>query len=328
MIIGYPSKAMHDVMKQLRLAARSASNVLLTGESGSGKDFIAKLIHDHSERSSGPFEIANCASFAENLIESELFGYERGAFTGAGLQKKGRIELAERGTLVLNEIGELPVSLQTKLLTFLDTKTFYRVGGQKEVEVDVRIIAATNRDVLADLENGNFRTDLYYRLNVIAIHIPPLRDRKEDLPTLVAELLKKLAKDMNLAYKPLLEPDALDVASAFDWPGNVRQLGNVLERCLLLAKGPAISAEIFTDALKNDLTKPDDGGLPPIIRELRTKYRGKIRSPSIEEIRKIEQKCIDRGMNQQEIATAFGVSQPTISRWLKRASSARQCFGS
>jgi PAS domain S-box-containing protein len=230
----YPSSAIQETLKQISLAARTDSIVLLLGESGSGKDYLARLLHDLSNRAGGPFLSINCAALAPELVESELFGHEAGSFTGSAGRKRGLLELAEGGTLVLNEIGELSLPLQAKLLAFLDTHSFIRVGGEKRVVVSARLVAATNRDLETEVEAGNFREDLFYRLNVLSIRVPPLRDRMDDLPVLVPTLLKALAERMGLSHIPALDSDALDGLSAYNWPGNIRELRNVLERALIL----------------------------------------------------------------------------------------------
>lgn len=233
----YPSKAMREVMAKVRLAASQETLVLLLGESGTGKDFLARIIHDASPRSRGPFFSINCAAVAPELAESELFGHEAGAFTGARMRKRGLLELAEGGTLFLNEIGELTLPLQAKLLSFLDTRCFTRVGGEKSISVDARLITATNRDIEAEVAGGRFRKDLYYRLNVLTIHIPPLRERREDIPVIVSAILTQLQSEIRLISPPLVSRDAMEVLKRYDWPGNIRELRNVLERALILSGG-------------------------------------------------------------------------------------------
>ncbi len=244
----YVSPKMRATLESLLLAARSDSTVLFLGESGSGKDFLARFLHDHSPRSSGPFFAINCAALAPELVESELFGHEPGAFTGSRGRKRGLVELAEGGTLLLNEIGELAWSMQAKLLTFLDTKQFTRVGGERSVAVNARIVAATNRDLFAEARSGRFRQDLYYRLNVFPITVPSLRERIEDLPLLVEGLITRLAAQFGLARVPVLEPDTVKALADYHWPGNVRELENILERALILAGGETI--------IKADLALP------------------------------------------------------------------------
>ncbi len=238
----YPSKAMRETLRQVRLVAESDSIVLFLGESGSGKDHLARYLHEQSSRAGGPFLSVNCAALASELVESELFGHEAGAFTGAHGRKRGLVELAEGGTLLLNEIGDLPLRLQSKLLTFLDTAEFMRVGGEKSVSVNARIIAATNRDLKKEAENGNFREDLFHRLNVFTIQVPSLRERREDLPLLVQEMLESLARRMGLSRVPTVELKAIEALTVRQWPGNVRELRNLLERGLILSDKDRITA--------------------------------------------------------------------------------------
>ncbi len=237
----YPSQAMRATLHEARLAAATDSIVLLQGESGSGKDYLARWIHDHSRRAPGPYFAVNCAAIARDLAESELFGHERGSFTGAHGRKRGLLELAEGGTLLLNEIGELALPMQSKLLTFLDTRSFLRVGGEKNVTVNARIIAATNRSLETEVTKGRFLSPLLYRLNVFAIHLPPLRDRIEDIPVLVEEIVSRLALELHLTSLPAIDPASLIALSGYYWPGNVRELRNVLERSLMLSDGHCLN---------------------------------------------------------------------------------------
>ena len=233
----YPSPAMRSALSEAKIAAGSDSIALLLGESGCGKDYLARWIHDHSKRASGPYFSINCAAIAKELAESELFGHEAGAFTGARGARKGLLQLAEGGTLLLNEIGELPISLQAKLLTFLDTKQFLRVGGEQHVRVDARIMAATHRNLGEEIEKGHFLSALYYRLNVLPIEVPPLRERREDVPLLINGILAGLATELQLAEPPEVNPINIAELCRHDWPGNVRELRNVLERALILWDG-------------------------------------------------------------------------------------------
>lgn len=237
----YTSSAMKTVFAEARLVAYQESLALLLGESGSGKDYMARFIHDNSPRANGPFFAINCASVAPELAESELFGHEQGAFTGARARKRGLLELAEGGTLFLNEIGELSPTLQAKLLTFLDTKSFTRVGGEKNTTVNARLLAATNKDLEKEVAGGRFRRDLFHRLNVFSIRIPPLRERREDIPILVREIVSQLRRDIRLSEEPVFGDDALELLQAYDWPGNVRELRNALERALILTGGGRIA---------------------------------------------------------------------------------------
>ena len=233
----YPSESMRATLTRANLATESHSIVLLTGETGCGKDYLARYIHSHSSRSSGPFYCINCAAIPSELAESELFGHEPGAYTNAFRRKRGMLELAEGGTLLLNEIGELSPLMQAKLLTFLDTLSFTRLGGEKSISVNTRLIAATNRDLWAEVKDGRFRKDLYYRLNVIAIRVPPLRERQEDIPLISSKILADLCKEMQFMTVPKVHSEAIKALCRYAWPGNVRELRNVLERSLIMSKG-------------------------------------------------------------------------------------------
>jgi DNA-binding NtrC family response regulator len=234
--VDYPSDAMKSTLSKARYAAATDSIILLLGESGSGKDYLARWIHDHSKRAKGPFFAINCAAVAHELAESELFGHEAGAFTGARGRKRGLLELAEGGTLLLNEIGELSLPLQSKLLTFLDTRSFPRVGGEKSISVNARLMAATHRDLEEEVAKGRFLQSLFYRLNVFSIRVPPLRERSTDIPVLIREIMERLAAEMQLMEIPELDASALSSLSHYSWPGNVRELRNVLERALMLSQ--------------------------------------------------------------------------------------------
>jgi len=227
---------MQAVLALVERVAPTNSTVLIGGESGVGKDLIARAIHEHSRRASGPFIKINSTAIPETLLESELFGYEKGAFSGATSSKPGKFELADKGTLFLDEIGDIPGAIQVKLLRVLQEREFERLGGTKTLKVDVRLIAATNRDLRAALEEGTFREDLYYRLNVVAIDIPPLRDHKEDIPPLADFFVRKFALESN---KPILgiTPAALKLLTDYHWPGNVRELQNIIERGVTLSAG-------------------------------------------------------------------------------------------
>ncbi len=231
---GNRSPVIQETVRQVTAAAESDGTVLFLGQSGTGKDYWARYLHDHSRRSGSSFFAINCAALPPELIESELFGYEAGAFTGARGRKRGLLELAEGGTLLLNEIGDMPPAMQSRLLTFLDTQSVTRVGGQKSVRVDTRILAATNRDLPKELGIGHFRQDLFYRLAVLTITIPPLRQRSEDIPDLVQELLLRVGERMGLAELPVIASAPMEAMLRYHWPGNVRELQNVLERAVIL----------------------------------------------------------------------------------------------
>ncbi len=230
------------VYQLIEKVAPTPSSVMITGESGTGKELVDRAIHNLSDRKDAPFISVNCAALAENLLESELFGHEQGAFTDAVSMRKGRFELADTGTLFLDEIGEMPVSLQAKLLRVLQERCFERVGGNTVLNVDVRILAATNKDLKDEVEKGNFREDLYYRLNVIHIHLPPLRERVDDIPALVNHFLDKNAKRLG-REKIEISPEALRLLVSLPWEGNIRELENTIERAAILCNDNRIEAE-------------------------------------------------------------------------------------
>lgn len=229
-------------LQMVRKVARSTSTVLVRGETGTGKELIASAIHHNSDRSSHALVKVNCAALHENLLESELFGHEKGAFTGADRQRIGRFEHADGGTLFLDEIGDMSPSTQAKVLRVLQAHEFERLGGSKTVKVDVRILAATHRDLAGMVKAGTFRADLFYRLNVVSIEMPPLRERKEDIPALVATLLTRVSGEVKRAIEGI-RPEALARLMQHDWPGNIRELENVIERATLLADGPWLTAD-------------------------------------------------------------------------------------
>ncbi|MCL6611070.1 MAG: sigma-54 dependent transcriptional regulator [Peptococcaceae bacterium] len=233
------SPAIKEVTRLIEKVANSNATVLITGESGTGKEVAAVAIHQNSPRRDYPFVPVNCAALPENLLESELFGHEKGAFTGAVARKLGRFELADKGTIFLDEIAEMPLNMQVKLLRVIQEKSFERVGGNETLHVDVRIIAATNRDLTSAMEKGQFREDLYYRLNVVQIHLPPLRERKEDIPLLANFFLEKL-RPTYLVNK--ISDDAMKLLCKYNWPGNIRELQNVLERAAIISHGNEITA--------------------------------------------------------------------------------------
>ena len=226
--------------------------MLLTGESGTGKELVARALHAHSSRNDKPFIKVNCAAIPKELIESELFGYERGAFTGAVSSKPGRFELANGGTLFLDEIGEIPVEMQVKLLRALQESEFERVGGIKTIRVDVRLVAATNRDLKKLIAAGNFREDLFYRLNVVPIRLPALRERATDIPLLLSHFLGKF-NDRLKKHVAGVEPDAIDVLASYPWPGNIRELENVIERAVLFCDGQKLRAQDLPPEVRGTL---------------------------------------------------------------------------
>jgi len=233
--------AMQEVFRSIGRLARSSMTVLITGESGTGKELVARALHQHSPRASKPFVALNTSAIASELLESELFGHERGAFTGADARRIGRFEQADGGTLFLDEIGDMSSALQTRLLRVLAESEFYRVGGQTSINVDVRVIAATNQDLARAVEDGRFREDLYHRLNVIRINTPPLRQRRQDIPVLLNHYLDDVAQELDVPAKTL-NSEAMDILQSYDWPGNVRQLVNATRRMTVTAPGGVISA--------------------------------------------------------------------------------------
>jgi DNA-binding NtrC family response regulator len=256
------SPKMQDVLATVERVAPTNSTVLLGGETGVGKDLIARAIHQKSRRASGPFIKINSTAIPENLLESELFGYEKGAFTGATASKPGKFELADKGTLFLDEIGDVPSAIQVKLLRVLQEREFERLGGTRTVKVDVRLVAATNRDLRAALEEGTFREDLYYRLNVVPIDIAPLRERREDIPELVHLFISRFSGESS---KPIagITPEAMQILVNYHWPGNVRELQNILERACALAKGTILDAsDIHIDSRPASAADSADHFLP------------------------------------------------------------------
>jgi formate hydrogenlyase transcriptional activator len=241
-IIGY-SPALKSVLVGVKQVAPTDSTVLVLGETGTGKELIARAIHNSSTRCERPFVTLNCAAIPGGLLESELFGHERGAFTGAVAQRKGRFELANRGTLFLDEIGDMPLELQVKLLRVLQEKEFERLGSTHTCRVDVRVIAATHRDLLQMVEEETFRADLYYRLSVFPIELPPLRERSDDIPALVRHFITKYAKRMNKSLE-IIEPETLEAMVSYEWPGNIRELQNFVERGVIVSRGSVFEPDL------------------------------------------------------------------------------------
>jgi DNA-binding NtrC family response regulator len=237
-------------IRLLQRVGPTESTVMLTGESGTGKELFAQAIHALSPRRGGPYVALNCAAIPETLIENELFGHEKGAFTGADRRQPGRFELAQGGTLLLDEIGELPLAVQGKVLRVLEERTFERVGGGRTLRADVRLIAATNRDLAAMVAAGELRSDLFFRLNVFPLELPPLRERASDVPLLARHLLEEIARRHGVAPPPRLEEAAADLLAGEPWPGNVRELANVLERAVILSEGPVIRASELRPLLR------------------------------------------------------------------------------
>jgi len=306
---------MRATMEEVLRVAQTDSIVLFLGESGSGKDHLAQYLHEKSRRSIGSFFSINCAALPSDLAESELFGHEPGAFTGAQGRKRGLMELSEGGTILLNEIGELSPLLQAKLLAFLDTQSFTRLGGEKSISVDARILAATNRDLAQEVEAGRFRSDLFYRINVFAIKVPPLRERSEDIPILAQELLERLSKKLGRQCAPTMGSSAIEKLSSYSWPGNVRELRNVLERALILSRADHIIAKHIElhEAMKGEEKKSDLSVVLNI-------SDGSSMTSQIEEAKKkliteALQRC---GGNVSAAARTLGVSREILRHHMKK----------
>ncbi|NOX97637.1 MAG: sigma-54-dependent Fis family transcriptional regulator [Nitrospirae bacterium] len=253
-IVGKGEK-IREIYRLVERVADTKSTVLIQGESGTGKELIARAIHEHSSRCRKPFITLNCAALPENLLESELFGHEKGAFTGALARKTGRFEEAEGGTLFLDEVGGMSPKMQMDLLRVVEERRLRRVGGSEMIEVDARLIAATNTDLKKAVENGSFRKDLYYRLNVIPILLPPLRERKEDIPTLAKVFLAEFNKENNKDVK-IISPQAMEAMVNYHWPGNIRELKNVMERAIILAPGDNILSEYLPSEIQEKIGQP------------------------------------------------------------------------
>jgi DNA-binding NtrC family response regulator len=294
------SRQLKDILALIRKVAPTDSPVFIQGESGTGKELVANTVWHYSTRKASPFIALNCASLSESLIESEIFGHEKGAFTSAYQLKHGLVEVAEKGTLFLDEIGEMPVGLQAKLLRFLDSGEFRRVGGNKAMRVDVRLITATNKDLPEMIKAGTFREDLFYRLNVITVTIPPLRERREDIPELASYFLKQYSKKLSKVVKDFTG-EALELLSGYHWPGNVRELENVIERAVILSESEKVGAE--------DLSIPSASA----VSELGT-------NPSLEEMEKnyILRVLKEANGNQSRASQLLGIDRKTLYLKLKK----------
>jgi len=242
------SHALEQVKAEIAKVARSEAKVLITGESGAGKELVARAIHRQSARARGPFEKLNCAALPKDLVESELFGYEKGAFTGAAQMKRGRLEAADRGTLFLDEVGDMRLDTQAKFLRAIETGEIERLGGTRTIQVDARIVAATNKNLAGEIQAGRFREDLFYRLSVVPIHVQPLRARKEDIPLLIRHFMGGFGQEHGRPPRKL-EPEAIERLSRYSWPGNVRELKNLIERLLIMSEGESIGVQEVEQAL-------------------------------------------------------------------------------
>jgi two-component system response regulator AtoC len=300
------SRAMHEIFDTIRQVSSSRATVLLVGESGTGKELIAHAIHNLSNRNKTRFVAFNCAAFAPQLIESELFGHERGAFTGAAEKRIGRFEQAAGGTLFLDEIGEIDSNIQVKLLRALDPGVFERVGGNQSIHAEVRLIAATNRDLAALVREGKFREDLYYRLNVVQIRVSPLRERREDIPLLANTFLKEICERDGKAFRPL-SPEAMETLLRYDWPGNVRELKGAIDSGVTLATGNQITVRDLPLTVRgaSGALVPREGGNQDVV------------NIHDNEIRLITRALDESGGNRTEAAKKLGISRRTLHRRLK-----------
>jgi two-component system, NtrC family, response regulator AtoC len=300
----YADKRMEEVVRVATRAAASATTVLLLGESGTGKEVLARELHDRSPRAAGPFVALNCAALADSLLESELFGHEKGSFTGAIARKLGKFELASGGTLFLDEVGELSAAFQTKLLRVLESRSLERVGGQESIAVDVRVVAATHRDLAALVAQDRFRQDLYFRLNVISIRLPPLRERPADIRVLAEHFVAELGREAKRPRVRLSE-EALARLCAYPWPGNVRELRNAIERAVVLAEGEELGPDDFPPELE---PSPDDpveaGGFHDQVEQFRRRIIGEALS-----------QCSG---NQTRAAQLLGLQRTYLSRLCRR----------
>jgi DNA-binding NtrC family response regulator len=315
------SPAIQKIYKMVENVAKTSSTALITGDSGTGKELIARAIHSKSPRANGPFIKVSCAALPETLLESELFGHEKGSFTGAIAQRKGRFELADKGTLFLDEIGEIPLSVQVKLLRVIQEREFERLGGTKTIKTDTRIISATNKNLKAEVERGTFREDLYYRLNVITIDAPPLRDRVQDIPLLAYHFLERYALEMSKAMGSFTD-EAMACLTAYNWPGNVRELQNVIERAVALAQGSVVGLSDFPENIRGSgrgvfrmEVEVEPGGIAPLraaksaweksyIERALARYQGNIShtAEAIELARKnLQEKIRFYGINVQRL---------------------------
>jgi transcriptional regulator with PAS, ATPase and Fis domain len=299
------SEAMRPVLETIKQISTSETNVLVLGESGSGKELVAKAIHNLSPRSEKRFVAFNCGSFTEELMANELFGHEKGAYTGAVGEKAGLVEAADGGTIFLDEVGDMPLSMQVKLLRVIQEKEFLRVGGVDPISVDIRFIAATHRDLKEDVEKGHFRQDLYYRLNVISIHMPPLAERNGDVPLLAHYFLARKSQEMKRDIQEI-DREVMDLLDKYSWPGNVRELENVIERAVALENGPVISKEDLPEYIRDlsiETYRQHSSGIPTA-EEQEKKY-----------IKWVLDKCDG---NKTKAAKIMGIDRVSLWRRLKR----------
>lgn len=316
-LVGRGSR-MLEVYKAIGRVSATDATVLIRGESGTGKELAARAIYNHSHRANLPFVVINCVAIPETLLESELFGYEKGTFTGAVHRRVGKIEQARGGTVFLDEIGDMPLSIQAKFLRLLQENSIERLGGKEPIDVDVRILAATNRDLEAAVAAGTFREDLYYRLRVVTLDLPPLRERMEDLPILVTYLLQRLAADLGIA-NPGIGPEAMARLTAYEWPGNIRELQNVLKKALIFNRGAPLQAEEITlGGGENHASTLSPGGGDDLAGWIRARLRSggqeRLFDACIDEVASglVGEALAMSGGNRSRAARLLGISRPTL----------------
>ncbi|MGA1795128.1 MAG: sigma-54-dependent transcriptional regulator [bacterium] len=327
-IIG-DSTTMQEVYKTIGQIAGKEVNVLITGESGTGKELVARAIYNHSLRNTRPFLSINCAAIPENLLESELFGHERGAYTGAEHRRIGRFEQAHTGTIFLDEIGDMPIHVQAKILRFIQEGEIQRLGGSETIRVDVRLLAATNKNLESGVTEGWFREDLYYRLNVVTIHLPPLRERREDIPHLVAYFLSRFTRELRKEVLGISR-EALETLTNYRWPGNIRELENAIKRALVLCKGNEILTEHLPEQIRAVSGTPEcvgediENAMGPLLDQLfKLIIRAIKENPNIDIISLLEREMIERavrltGGNKVQAASLLGINRNTLRNKMER----------
>ncbi len=327
------SRGMQEVYKSIGRVAQTDATVLIRGETGTGKELVARAIYQHSSRSKAPLLAVNCTAIPETLLESELLGYEKGAFTGAGARRMGKFEQASGGTIFLDEIGDIPLSIQAKILRVLEDRSFERLGGNRTIHVDIRVLAATNRDLEKGMAEGKFREDLYHRLNVLTIHVPPLRERREDIPSLVDYFLGRFARELGLD-KPILSEGALDILREHAWPGNVRELEHCIHRALIFTRGYPIQPDDVRRALERRAETPEaesaeteDARLTGIVTGYLKSHAGA--SAHVQFLEKVDRSLVSEALrttkgNQTRAARLLGLTRPTLQAKMKKYGLRRQ----
>ncbi|MCB2227056.1 MAG: sigma-54 dependent transcriptional regulator [Desulfarculaceae bacterium] len=320
------SRPMQELYKTIGRAAAADSTVLIQGESGTGKELVARALFQHSTRADKPFVVVNCVAIPETLLESELFGYEKGAFTGAGARRIGKIEQADGGTVFLDEIGDMPLAIQAKMLRLLQERSVERIGGRQPLAVDVRIIAATNRDLATAVQEGRFREDLYYRLNVVPITLPPLRERREDVPQLADYFLARVTRELGVR-NPGITPRAYELLGAYHWPGNVRELANAMEKCLIFGRGRPVGAEEVASLVLGQEENGQVGLSPEVDQAIRAWVRRGIaagRPKLLDEILgRVERVVVGEALetstgNRTHASNLLGLSRPSLLARMKK----------